>query len=117
MIEFLSFFIMYIFIVLSDFLNVKEDWIFGIIGGGFLGLALLLVGLSYHNNLIFRNESIMIGIIFLLIGVPIIIDKIKKNKNEDSHKDDMVGSVTISFFLAIGLFIHLIISKNKLIVT
>ena len=111
MIEFLSFFIMYIFIVLSDFLNVKEDWIFGIIGGGFLGLALLLVGLSYHNNLIFRNESIMIGIIFLLIGVPIIIDKIKKNKNEDSHKDDMVGSVTISFFLAIGLIIHLIISN------
>ena len=113
MIEFISFFIMYIFIVLSDFLDINKEIYLGV-SIGISILALVFIWMSYNKRLIFFNESIIIAIIFISIAIPTIIDKYSDDKDtKEENKDDNVRSVAISFFLAIGLIIHLIISNTQ----
>tara|TARA_Y100000593_G_C4273944_1_gene318955 strand:+ start:234 stop:1010 length:777 start_codon:yes stop_codon:yes gene_type:complete len=102
---------MYIFIILSDFLDINKEIYLGV-SIGISILALVFIWMSYNKRLIFFKESIIITIIFISIAIPTIIDKYADNKDtDDQNKDDTVRSVAISFFLAIGLIIHLIISN------
>ena len=125
MIEYISFFLMFIYIILSDFLQDIDRWIYILIVSILLLLSFSLMLLSN----IHMNEKIISIIIFIIIAIPTIIDKILKinkddNKKDDDKKDDdkkddnkkdddkntfalnPINSISITLFLIVGFIAH-----------
>ena len=89
---YLSFLLMYIYVILSDFLENVDDWVYIVIGLSCLILSCLLL-LKTDLSV---PQVIIIVIIFTTILVTNIVDKIKDN-DEDTNLD-IFSSLSLTLF-------------------
>ena len=101
---YLSFLLMYIYVILSDFLENVDNWIYIVIG-----LSCLIVS----SLLLLKTElSVPQGIIIITIFTTIIVTNIvNKIKDKDENKDeslDVFSSLSLTLFGFIGFLAHYI---------
>ena len=101
--EYLSFLLMYIYVVLSDFLENLNGWVHILIGLGFLIASSLLL----YNTELSVSQSIIIIIIFISIITTNIVDKFK-DKDNDNDSLTIFNSVSLTLFGFVGFLAHYI---------